>query len=816
LPILLGDLNVDYLPVDTDDPWREVRGQDNHLCRRQILDHFLERFSLKILKPAEIGDPPPGPFHDQYRRAYYTRVPIGEQNAFPARIDAVAVPADVSECHHCINWKDVPADHAWIGLTLPAARRIYSQPRRPQTWRPKDSDTLTSDVASELPETFTGTDDFEDFCQKLQLIYGDGLTRNQRRKLREPFHIKVARHHLSSSITKTEYRHRQNKLFNLRRNFMAHIRKQLDIKTLRRGGAIYRSKKLHVLSSMEINGAATHNSEHWAAAIKSTYSNKWNTQSMADKETFHDFCHYARTARINISEATLRKAMIFFRDSNRVDSHGVAGRIVMAIAFSDIGRTILCSLINALLTSDEALQSYFLAGSVAAKSVGTILPTKTRAIVPCPWAWLLLHASLYVTVEPYITAAAPRSPAVLIGGGTKGHQPLEIGMTAKLIIEKGMDRHSSAAVAQGDIATFFDRILPGRLVKYLLSIGVPLSHAVAIVKIHVLPQIRLKVGASSITISRRTCGLNTGTLTAALLSRCPVQHMACARSHVWEQWGFPTSDGSSLALSTWADNLVSFSESAVSACAIIDDAAMFLEREWDLTISSDSKELLPARGHIFQATDISSQWTVLKTMKCLGFTISDNGSDTASWRATKQSIWRSWWGNFHRTAKSLREREIVVTAERLLVPALLYQSAAWSWSTTMAEKLDKLQLWLIGKALNLPFRAGETVSFYLRRRTMHASRFVTNDQLWSCKWKRSNDRWQKHLDDDPTLWPSRLIATRPLSFIDGIRDRYGYTRSRLSRSYVHKRWEQGRIDMAGYYSGAHFKLQRAWIGVQNV
>ena len=587
----------------------------------------------------------------------------------------------------------------------------------------------------------------------------------------------------------------------------------MDIKTLRRGGAIYRTKKLHVLSSMEIDGVVTHDSELWAAGIKSTYTEKWGTLSMADKERFHDYCLYARSSQLSISEAVLRKAMTFFRDPNRVDTHGVAGRVVVALGLAVACRSSLCALITTILNSDDALQAYFLVGSVAAKKVGTILPTKTRAIIPCPWAWLLLHAALYVIVEPFISAAAPQSPAVLIGGGTKGHQPLEIGMSAKLVIEKGMDRHSSAAIAQGDIATFFDRILPGRLVMYLISIGIPLCYAVAIVKIHLLPQLRLKVGASTVTILRRTCGLNTGTLTAALLSRCPVQHMACARSHVWEQWGFPTSDGSSVALSTWADNLVSFSESAVTACAIIDDAATFLEREWDLTISADSKEVLPARGHIFHAADISAQWSILTVMKCLGFTISNDGSDTPSWRATKNAVWRSWWGNFHRTAKSLREKEIVITADRLLIPVLLYQSAAWSWSFTFAEKIDKLQMWLIGKALKLPFRSGETVSFYLRRRTMHASRFVTNDQLWSWKWKRTVDRWLQHLDDDPSLWPSRLLATRPLSFIDEIRDRYGYTRSRVSRSYVQKRWEQGKRDMASYYSGAHFKLQRSWIGV---
>ena len=220
VPILVGDLNVDYLPIDTYDPWREFRVHDNHQRRRATLDQLLERFSMRLLPPADVGEPPPGPFREQFRQAYFTRIPIGDQNALPARIDSAAVPADVSDCHLCINWKDVPADHAWLGLTLPPVRRTYSELRRAQTWRPKNSETLTSDVVSELPQAFAGINDLESYCLDVQAKLGDGLSRNQRRKLREPFEIKTARHHLSSSSTSSEYRHRQNILFKLRRNFI--------------------------------------------------------------------------------------------------------------------------------------------------------------------------------------------------------------------------------------------------------------------------------------------------------------------------------------------------------------------------------------------------------------------------------------------------------------------------------------------------------------------------------------------------------------------------------------------------------------------
>ena len=114
---------------------------------------------------------------------------------------------------------------------------------------------------------------------------------------------------------------------------------------------------------------------------------------------------------------------------------------------------------------------------------------------------------------------------------------MDIALSLSLVIEKGMDDHSQASIAQNHIKAYFDMVPPGRLAKVLMSLGVEQVLAVAIVRLHTgcdtAPRVLLKIGSAYAAIGRRSRGFLTGSKTAALLTRASINGMVAARIHVW-------------------------------------------------------------------------------------------------------------------------------------------------------------------------------------------------------------------------------------------------------------------------------------------
>lgn len=90
-------------------------------------------------------------------------------------------------------------------------------------------------------------------------------------------------------------------------------------------------------------------------------------------------------------------------------------------------------------------------------------------------------------------------------------------------------------------------------------------------------------------------GVHTGTRTAGLIGRIPVEDVIQRRHPVWEITSFKT-DQCSLALSTYVDNIFSTDTCAEDALAILEDCEQYLGECWSLKIGEDSKSFMCARG----------------------------------------------------------------------------------------------------------------------------------------------------------------------------------------------------------------------------
>ena len=72
---------------------------------------------------------------------------------------------------------------------------------------------------------------------------------------------------------------------------------------------------------------------------------------------------------------------------------------------------------------------------------------------------------------------------------------MSVGFAAAQALEKGRDRQDQAAVCQADIACYHDSIAGGLTFKGLLVRDVPKPLAIAALRVHRCPKIRMTVGS---------------------------------------------------------------------------------------------------------------------------------------------------------------------------------------------------------------------------------------------------------------------------------------------------------------------------------
>ena len=160
-------------------------------------------------------------------------------------------------------------------------------------------------------------------------------------------------------------------------------------------------------------------------------------------------------------------------------------------------------------------------------------------------------------------------PSILIGARPKT-KALDIKHGLLGVIEKGLDMHGRVAIAQMDIRRDYDSIAVLRVHRYFVNRGCDASAAACLLRLHCCPSGSLCWGVSCITIQGRTVGALTGTRTAGLLGRVPVEDVISKRHVFWEKLAFKTTSDT-LALATYIDNIFSTGHSAEDAIAILQD-----------------------------------------------------------------------------------------------------------------------------------------------------------------------------------------------------------------------------------------------------
>ena len=188
--LVVGDWNIDQLPVLSYDPYRDKDDREqHHHPERMRLQTLIDRFRLLIVLPSAVHSVLGGPFSLACSMAPISRIPTGETTEYctPSLLDyGLATPGLVTDSG--LHWQGAPADHAVTVFNLQVACLQQRPPKT--TWKCVDESACKEWIRVSAPNEFTDLDAFHGFVLETQARYADTRTCKQRRYDRLPLQIR--------------------------------------------------------------------------------------------------------------------------------------------------------------------------------------------------------------------------------------------------------------------------------------------------------------------------------------------------------------------------------------------------------------------------------------------------------------------------------------------------------------------------------------------------------------------------------------------------------------------------------------------------
>ena len=354
---------------------------------------------------------------------------------------------------------------------------------------------------------------------------------------------------------------------------------------------------------------------------------------------------------------------------------------------------------------------------------------------------------------------------------------------------------SEAAVAQSDIQTFYDSLAMLRICRWLAQKGMQPSHVACLLRHQMLPAVWLHTGDSSVLVQNRSIGGLTGSMLAGAFGRIPVESTISKRASHWSSWGFALSEGVSLTMATYVDNLFSCSTTVSGALSILEDAEKELYGYWGHKIKQSSRSVMPCKDSIGQTHDLT-RWPVVSSFKCLGHILSNDASIRPCFKATRRGMWKAFWANCgHSSFRAAPVQVKLDLLNRSCAPLLSYRCSRWPPQRRVAQELDQLQGKMVSILLRMPRRPGEAINEYCRRRNREAAKKCKKVGLWSLHWFKRAVAWDRHIQrgHNPFSWPSLLHEFHDASWLEHQRHCQNLrgTGTRVSAGRPHARWNEG-------------------------
>jgi len=808
----MGDINVDQLPTLSIDPFQFLVNRDMHqIAERMRLDNFCDEFNLEICVPDHVDGSPGGPFGEQCLVAPASRIPTGLQCAstVPSLLDyAMSEPNVLRKL--MLSWIDCPADHAWLFGEF-AGEAVQQVIQRKSKWKCTDDHAYAQWLDTHCPPEFRDVEHFHDFLRDAQERYADTRTCKRRSREREPAHMKDLRLQVRNATDEPTRKQLQSTLWRQRKLFLSRLASERDQQKVAKGGSLFKSKKLHKITKMYVsaceanpNGEITIDQELQASEVKREYDSKWGVNDIDLQQEIDYILDSNDGCGVQVSAEDVIGARDCIRRLDKVDHYGICARSIFTLF--QLRAVVVCRLLTHIMCSRSVMCTILVQGRLYAKSKGAIPASKTRAILPLPSVLVLVDCILFNRWQPLLDKLYPEVPSVFFGARPKT-QTLDIMHGLQGVIEKGLDRHGWAAIAQMDIRRFYDSLPVLLIYKHLLELCGELALAISLLRLHVCPVVSLGFGEARVSFATRTVGGLTGTRTAGLLGRVPVEDVVQCRHQVWEKSCFKT-DEDFLALAVYIDNIFSTGCDADAAVSILVDCETHLQQRWGLSISKDSKSFLCARGCPPPKSE-TEEWahTHGDTFAALGHTLADDGRIEPCLTATIASMWRSFYGNFGKTMRSAPLSDKLKLLNRAVLPIASYRMSRWPYQTNAAKRLDRTQTKMIRTLMRHQFEPGDDPATFAARRNRMAASVARRCGQWSQVWRKRVLDWSAHLNRERnhTSWAAKTLHYHGKHWLQEQRRIHatgasgsilaGRTCTRAGRGIVHRRWHDG-VDVA--------------------
>ena len=628
---------------------------------------------------------------------------------------------------------------------------------------------------------------------------------------REPASLKLLRRELSITYDERARMQLQKSIWQIRKEFLADMARQRDHDKVKKGGVLYKSKKLFPICSMQLTeaarneaGCSSQDTDLQMLEVKHEYQVKWGCHNLQLRSSVSDALNRFDGLGIDISSSDVVCARLTIKKFGKVDHYGVSPRGIWMLA--SVCSDVVCSFLTRVMSSRQLMESISINGLLFAKARGAILASKTRAILPLPAILTWLDCILFKRLHPFVDSLFPEVESVFIGA-RPFTQTLDIMHGLQSVIEKGLDAHGQSAIAQMDIRRYYDSIHVLRVFRYLVDRHCDVASAICLLRFHCCPCVLLQFNSVSVPIQSRSIGALTGTRTAGLLGRIPVEDVIQKRHHIWEQFCFKT-DSSSLALATYIDNIFGTGSCAEDAVEILKDCELHLQNLWGLSIGIDSKSFMCAQG-CSEPDDQTKAWAheYGNTFKALGHILADNGSIQPCLTATLASMWRAFYGNHGKWLRDATLHTKVRLINRAVLPIASYRMSRWPYQMQAARRIDRTQTKMIGILMGLRFQPGDDPTSFAQRRNRAAGRVARNQGKWSAVWRNRVINWSSHLQRDinANSWAAKTLNYHGKDWLQQQRiihatNQYssifaGRTGTRAAPGIVHKRWHDG-VDSA--------------------
>ena len=187
-------------------------------------------------------------------------------------------------------------------------------------------------------------------------------------------------------------------------------------------------------------------------------------------------------------------------------------------------------------------------------------------------------------------------------------------------------------------------------------------------------------------------GVHTGSQTAAILGRIPIEDVARSRAHIWLEHKFDIAPYDGPCFANWCDNVFASGATQADAAAIIEDLDIHLRHQWDLRLSGDAKSMiLPRHSTGISAELVNKGWQQTACFSALGRHYADNGSTELAWQILKPRLWRAFWANSGRKNLRCSAKLKLSLMKRTIDPIIRFHVNGWPFCKTRAKHNNAAQ-----------------------------------------------------------------------------------------------------------------------------